>query len=232
MVVLTLCYATCELRQCQPIANRTDPSSHRGQLEWFSSDATGLGDLEAADQAKRMLRQLESKHLKLKSSISKRIKASNEHFNQPQLEPEKSELFAVQRIPTVDSQLGPILIARRTEELISPEQDSSPELLEDFPLMGEFGSRISLLTTRKMEPNFLAAASAAARGYTTRNKSFKVNIPKVAEWIGEQSDDIVPVPSRALLDPNASIGEAFKEMQNEDSQSNSNFLPRIARALM
>lgn len=176
-----------------------------GQLESFSSNAIGLGDLEDQDEWKKMTKKRNGQLINyndvddiynelLKQLIEKRRKEilykqqqyllrktrffdkRNKHID----DVNEGELQATYRPiavsstnnhqrAVVDSQLvEPILITRRTEEFLDPQLFNYQQpvnsvvskshlfdeqaITQQQPIVGEIGSKVSLLTTRKTQP--------------------------------------------------------------------------------
>lgn len=176
----------------------------------------------------------------------------------------------------------PIIITRRTaEELLEPPGPFDEDLTEgaesvafnsnhkqtspghqhglaSFPLLGEFGSHVSLLTTRKMQPS--------TRGYPVSSPSY-VHRMGVAAKSNEQElwpiaedllDEAEPVSSSAQILSRSLMNQVRGQMNkadnseeqlrygseaNEDesqdttiaaevSNLNSNYLPRVARRFL
>lgn len=183
-------------------------------------------------------------------------------------------------------QLGTIVISRRTaEELleappaiqmdslpatrigqpaiekINKQQDSQGDEHIDehnFPLLGEFGSRVSLLTTRKTQPsaaNHLYSFSTPAYLQTVtgvvgggRTKNSMLYPWSMAEDLMEDAEPVTSsaqIMSRSLINQLKGFKEEHvknKELADEDEPPNghtdatvlvmdlnSNFLPRVAR---
>lgn len=97
------------------------------------------------------------------------------------------------------SLMGPIVITRRTEELLEPpvskitelqlEEDDQPE---KFPLLGEFGSRVSFITTRKAQPS---------NQLDLDSDYLQDGEDKADLSLAYQMDDVEPVSSQVLINP-------------------------------
>lgn len=243
-----------------------------GQLESFNSEVTGLGDLEAQDELKKMLkkRSLQPGWPRLNSTARDGDKINSTPVRGSLLnkiiEPRRKEylmslarrqmgdglrvrrqarsasvgghrmglkrsLYALQRIDNPDGQV-PILIDRRTKELL--QQPDGPEAQQQGEQVGEFGSRISLLTTRKMmEPEQLDSQEQA-NNFANYGKQRRY-IDELRAEVGSLDDDdeSEPIISRVLIDPVA-INRPLETLAEEDEEPparsfSSNYLPRVAR---
>jgi len=207
----------------------------QGQREAFSSTSTGLGDLEAFDSLEKAKKSVapvgSSRHTGDESTISRPKRRAltaifgNQKYGTgvkrgPRLVKRRGQLYALQ---SVDAENGllPILVARRTGEPFEPlgyiDRRSQPEAEDQ--LGANFGSRVSLLTTRKMQPDSLASYAG-----------------QMDEWEGDQMEELEPVSSRALIEahPSTGGGRLAKSGEREPDGSlalgRSDQLPRIARA--
>lgn len=119
-----------------------------GQLESFSPEWTGLGDQEGSNAWKKMDKRDWS------AKLDQAAAGDNE-------EGARRAMFAIEAPEA--HQLRPIIIARRqAETLLEPSEQllDDPDTLLAHKLIAlqdpeSFGSRVSLLTTRKMRPDEL-----------------------------------------------------------------------------
>lgn len=161
---------------------KSHPSSASGQLESFSVERTGLGDQEGSSSWKKMNKRDWSVKIgqplvdlgnnqagpSRSATIYKSARVQEHGPAEASNFAGRPPIFAIET-PN-PSELRPILIARRTAEILNPRDPSEatlegPEvssmnqarqlvasaLQSSYP--AEFGSRLSFLTTRKMEPD-------------------------------------------------------------------------------
>lgn len=194
------------------------PSARGGQLEAFSTDWTGLGDLEASDALKKMNRRSLANN-----NLRKHYSPSHHRYQPTSILSKRAQLYSLQQVetPATDRILGPILLSRRTNEDLLPEPEPEQDGLMDlnnedkettFPLLGEFGSKISLLTTRKMEPSNGGGTFGGLGSYRA-----SIGMPPISEvWTSGGSgddgvsmnenelmaeDEAIPVSSQVLISP-------------------------------
>lgn len=193
-----------------------------------------------------------------------------------------SRLSSLSPFVRKNRQLGPIIISHRAaEELLDPpapiedagdpsetadleskhvKHNSGEEHNEptDFPLLGEFGSRVSLLTTRKAQPTN-RRYSFSNPSYMPANGGRRTREDLLRPWpiTGDLLDDSEPVSSSAQILSRSLLNQAWKQHRgaagNDDDMKdgpsvdedesaggqsdatdmvldiNSNYLPRIAR---
>lgn len=186
------------------------------------------------------------------------------------------------RIKSLDSILRknhqPIIIARRTaEELLEPapfdedmtegaesvtfnqndkQVSTNHHDMASFPLLGEFGSHVSLLTTRKMQPSS-RGYSVSSPGYIHKfGAAAKGNEEELSPITEDLLDEAEPVSSSAQIlsrylmnrveeqmkkadngEGLSRYGGEFNEDESQDANVatevvhlDSNYLPRVARA--
>lgn len=257
-----------------------------GQLELFSSHATGLGDLEAQDELKKMNKR-NNKRSNVNLNQRKSAEGSEHGSGQtnkigpikrssPSVMQSAGRLLSNQLqddepmslLGVPGDKYGAILVGRRTGEsgLVDPRileyqgqlfDDNQPQQQEEFvePELGEYDSRVSLLTTRKMQPQppeqtygdfLLQLESPQVDRHLERqhllynilkqlvpNQKMPVNSRKQSELSGSVSRVLLSQPKvhgiQMILDRDSSLDDI--ETQSAMSHLvDSNYLPRIARS--
>lgn len=175
------------MQQQSASADKSHQSPTSGQLESFSVESTGLGDQEGSSAWKKMnkrdwsvkigqplvdLSNAEARGLHNKADLkaSRDDERTSGQQSAAKLDA-RPPIFAIET-PN-PSELRPILIARRTAEMLNPRDPSEvssrePQVSSAYQVRqlaesalrnsipAEFGSRLSFITTRKMEPDELA----------------------------------------------------------------------------
>lgn len=223
---------------CRRASSRAAKSGN-GQLESFSSESTGLGDLEAAEPLKKMekrsklLRKPATTPTPATTTTNERQQSQQKNKRAGQLRLDFNQLAGrfrrLQPAAIVGPASGrgrlyalqPILITRRTDDNGLPLDDSTggrPDesgASAESELPGEFDSRFSLLTMRK----------------TPLDEAYEEAWPTAEE-------PTEPVSSRIFISPKGLRQSRLlpaadqQQLDSDVSFVNGNYLPRVARALM
>lgn len=197
-----------------------------GEPESFSMEATGLGDLEEADALRKMLRRRPGERARRPAGHHRRP-CSPEAAGAPARAVVRRADEARQR-PASRLFAGAGLAAR---EQMSEGQDEGQDELALDDTMGEFGSRLSLLTTRKVQPDEIliddstidieggaAPARQAEPSITATNNELRLSI------------DVQEADDQAMAGSQRRAPLAWREQAPARPASSSNYLPRFARA--
>lgn len=292
----------------------------RGQLETFSSKATGLGDLEASDALKKMnkrsgamvkyydenadplddfrpLMEKRRKSIVRNSRLNRRdlfgrgidlnsliengrreqqaVEAARDLIKLRQILPrnvqpitsiesKEPQLYAIQKV--LPPKRIPIILTRRTKEQLDPtgepnmDEDKRIEVNSNLqidsheeqpaagnhnytPLVGEFGSKVSLLTTRKVQPdsvdNFDIISTYGGQEFNEEDTSVGESEPISSQMLINPRPNLIVATTQTSLEDCSSDKELKKttgvDNKTDDAvsenRSNQNYLPRIARAL-
>lgn len=206
-----------------------------GQLETFNSESTGLGDLEGADSLKKMLKR--------SAMLARPLHglAPNQQMRARRDQPDEEETTMAEAMRLItsinqllinenaDDQDEPIQVSRRTverllDEVGGPEQEASgggQETTSGQPsaTRGEFNSRVSLLTMRKVpEPEELL---------------IKPSSPII---FGVDQQEISWAPRGGAAGPIRITKQPHEDDTNLEEAilvgMDQNYLPRVARAFM
>lgn len=182
----------------------------------------------------------------------------------PFVQNKEPQLYALQKVlPTPANKIKPIILARRTKESLDPSNDLNDEPAGDdsghqqfvfsqehltpsgrSSTIGEFGSKVSLLTTRKVQPNsadnFDIIATYGGQEFNEEDTSVEESEPITSQIL------ISPRPNVRLTDSKKNPEDCVDDKETKKAMSgttepgfmfsmdqvNQNYLPRIARALM
>lgn len=174
------------------------------------------------------------KVVRAERQLSKRVDGRQQEFGANTEQNRQARLYPLRQVvgrslvqPLV---ARPIVITRRTGELMEPPADSADEQ-QQFPILGEFGSRVSLLTTRKVQPRLFANDLGEL---VASSDELEVSQNNEAKNIG--SHIFFTNPHHVDMDASLSIRDqpSLEETGSVESMLdvNPNYLPRIARAVM
>lgn len=177
------------------------------------------------------------------------------------VENKEPQLYTLQRV--LPPKLEPIILTRRTEEQIDPsvepnvDDDQAGKAANqhlDFqeeqptagsqnysPTVGEFGSKVSLLTTRKIQPNsvdnFDIIATYGGQEFNEEDTSVEESEPISSQLMINLRPNLRASTTEKSLEDrvrNEGIKKPNADEQPDDTPSvdrtNQNYLPRIARA--
>lgn len=181
----------------------------------------------------------------------------------PFVKNKEPELYALQKVlPRAANKFKPIVLARRTKESLDPSNDLEEEPAGDdsgnqqfvfsqehfgpqSPRIGEFGSKVSLLTTRKVQPNsadsFDIIATYGGQEFNEEDTSAEESEPILSQILlsprpndratnlKKDSKDCVDDKETKKATSGGTTEPGFMFSMDQVDQ---NYLPRIARAFM
>lgn len=206
-------------------------ANERGQLETFSAESTGLGDLEGADSLKKMLRRYGGP-VRPEAAARQPLAARTRRAGltqQPGAPLETLKQLLIERRRRLNQ---PILVVRRTgEQLLDDDGANSYGQQQQHAPDDQSEARISLLTMRKvLEPEELVSRVAGLPFRADNDQTY----------LGYAARDGAGAPAaRIQTDDNMASSRGYRSGASAlDGQGASilvhvdrNYLPRIARAL-